>query len=542
MKKNIFKITICLIIFIISLFCFNKKVNASEIADWEFYPLGINYLSNDNFTFTQGSELNIGIISTINYIKVKPSTKYYLYFYCYQEGRFTSATIKGYTSGKGYLGDISKSFSTDKTMIVFRSWSDCDFITMTVDVEEDYGANLGLDNVESNYILADHELTLSELSSTDIKYKGPNIDYSPVLSGVDGYYITNVNDPISKEKILSGIKAYDDNDGDITNSIIVTSDTYTPNKTKVGNWEIVLSVTDSCDNTTTFTINVSVVDTEKPKITGKTTFTVKTNDNYSVSHFFKEIAVIDNYDGDISENIQIVNDGYTKNKNNVGTYTVTCYVEDTSDNRLDFSFTIAVERVDLTAPVFSGKFTYEINKTDVLSTSTILENVSATDDLDGDVSDKIIIKKDYYSIAPSRLGTFKIILSVTDTAGNEATQEITITVKDNVPPVFYVDNKVITIDLKENTLSINDIVDCLVRSNNIKENLSYTVAYDEYTENKDIPGTYKLVLEIEGKPLSLSVNVLEYKEDNEKKTFIKKVSDFFIQIFNSVRSFFKRIF
>lgn len=538
MKKN--KKIFSLIIIIVLFFCFSKKTLASETADWEFLPLGINYLSDDNFSFTQGSELNQGTIETINYIRVKPSTKYYLYFYCYQEGRFTSADVKGYNENKTSLGTISTSFSSDGTVVTFSTGQNCKYITMCIGVEEDWGANLGLHKIDSNYVLADHEVDIAGVSDSDVLYKGPDVDYSPVLSGVDGYYITNVNNPISLSSILSGVKAYDDNDGDLTDSIVVTSDTYSSNRYKVGVWKIVLSVSDSSKNTTTFTIKVNVVDTEKPKITGTTSFKTKTTDDYDVSHFFSEIGVVDNYDGNMSDDIVVVDDGYTKNKNKAGTYTVTCYVEDSSDNRLDFSFTVTVEYVDKKAPVFSGKFTYEINKTDVLSTSTILANVSATDDLDGDVTKNITIKSDYYSNAPSRVGTWKIVLTVKDKAGNVATQEITITVKDNIPPVFYVDTKVINIDLKDNTLTVNDLVETLVKAEALKENVNYYVTYDNYTENKNTPGEYQVVLEVEGKPLSLSVNVLEHKD--EKKTFIEKVSDFFINIFNSIRSFFKRIF
>ena len=74
----------------------------------------------------------------------------------------------------------------------------------------------------------------------------------------------------------------------------------------------------------------------------------------------------------------------------------------------------------------------------------------------------------------------------------------------------------------------------------IKKDVSYQVVYDEYSENKNKVGEYRVVLEVEGKPLTLSVNVMEKKE--QKKTFIKKVLDFFINIFQRISSFFKRIF
>ena len=59
---------------------FNAKAN--ETADWEFLPSSGNYLSDDNFTFIEGSDLNKGTIKTLNYIRVKARTTYYIYVYC----------------------------------------------------------------------------------------------------------------------------------------------------------------------------------------------------------------------------------------------------------------------------------------------------------------------------------------------------------------------------------------------------------------------------------------------------------------------------
>lgn len=533
---------ILLMLLVLPMLVYNKNfLNASEIADWEFLPLGENYLSDDNFSYLQGSKLNIGTISTINYIRVKENTKYYLYFYCYQEGRFTGANITSYDSDKSTLGVVSTTFSNDGTVITFTTESDCKYIKMDISVEEDWGANLNLMGIEENYILADHEIDITSITLSEMEYKGPKIDYSPVLSGSDGFYITNVDDPISLSLILSGIKAYDDNDGDITDKIVVVKDEYSSNKKKVGIWEVKLQVSDSASNTTTFTLYINVVDTEKPVLTGKKSFKVETTDNYELTHFFKELKIIDNYDGDISENVQIVTDNYSKNKNKQGTYEIVCYVVDSSNNRLDFSFTIIVEYIDRLAPVFSGKFTYDINKSDVLKIETILSNVKATDDVDGDISKKITVSSDNYSHAPSRVGTWKVVLSVKDTAGNVSTQEILINVKDNIKPIFYIDSKVITIDLKENNVTVNDLVNFLIKTNQFREDVNYTVTYDDYSENKKTPGEYRIVLEIDDSPFALSVNVLN-REEKEKKTFIKKVLEFVHNLFRKIGVFFKRIF
>ena len=67
---------ILLMLLVLPMLVYNRNfLNASEIADWEFLPLGENYLSDDNFSYLEGNKLNIGTISTINYIRVKENTK-----------------------------------------------------------------------------------------------------------------------------------------------------------------------------------------------------------------------------------------------------------------------------------------------------------------------------------------------------------------------------------------------------------------------------------------------------------------------------------
>ncbi len=167
--------------------------------------------------------------------------------------------------------------------------------------------------------------------------------------------------------------------------------------------------------------------------------------------------------------------------------------------------------------------------------------MKATDDVDGDISKKITISSDNYSHASSRVGTWKVVLSVKDTAGNVSTQEILINVKDNIKPIFYIDSKVITIDLKENNVTVNDLVNFLIKTNQFREDVNYTVTYDDYSENKKTPGEYRIVLEIDDSPFALSVNVLN-REEKEKKTFIKKVLEFVHNLFRKIGVFFKRIF
>lgn len=517
---------------------FNAKAN--ETADWEFLPTSGNYLSDDNFTFIEGSDLNKGTIKTLNYIRVKPRTTYYIYVYCYQEVKFTSVKIGMYNSDKEFIANASTNLGN--SIITFEAVSNCKYVTLEVGVEEEWGAGMDIHIVENNYYMSDVQVNINGMSEEDLKYKGPSYDYSPVISGYDGYYITDVDDPISLNELLSGVKAIDDVDGDISKNIQVAEDNYSSNMNKVGNYKIVLEATDSSQNTTQFSLNVSVIDTTKPVIEGPITFNTQTTENKELIYFLNQVKVKDNYDGSIYGRIVATNDNYTSNRNTEGTYQVNCYVEDSSKNRTEFVVTIVVKYDDRIKPTFDGKVNYVVNKNEVVTIEEIMSGLKVTDNYDGDVKNKVVVVSDYYSHAPNRVGEWKILLSVSDKAGNETTQEITITVKDNNGPAFFIDKQVINIDLKNNNLEVSDLVNMLSRINGNFEEINYNIVYDEYTDNKDKAGEYKVVLDIEGEPLELKVNVIEKMYKEEKQPLIKKVLAFFTNTWLKIKSLFKRIF
>lgn len=116
-------------------------------------------------------------------------------------------------------------------------------------------------------------------------YEGPDINYDPVISGNNGYYYTDVNNPVSAATIKSGLIAMDDVDGDITSSIIIHSDGYTAHKNTLGEYPIVFQVSDSSQNTTNFTVYVIVVDNDDPVISGKNSHTFKETSLVPLSYF-----------------------------------------------------------------------------------------------------------------------------------------------------------------------------------------------------------------------------------------------------------------
>lgn len=537
MKKRLLLI-ICLVA---SAFIVGTSFKAGETANWEFLPLGLNYLQNENFFYTEGEEINQGTIETINYIRIKPEVHYHLYFYSYQDGQFNGGTFEAFDSNKVSLGNIEYGITGESNNIDFITPENAKYIKFSVNVEEDWGNDLNLWNVEINYILADHTVNIRNLTLDDIRYQGPNIDYSPVLSGYNGYYVTNVNTPVDKSAIIAGVKAIDDVDGDISSSITVIEDTYTSNKTKVGTWSILLRATDSSSNSTDFRLYIEVKDYDKPYANGPLTYDVDSTDQYDLAHFLVLADIRDNYDGNMTNKIVVSSDQYTGNEGVRGTHKVVCSATDSSNNRFDFTITVNVTYIDDASPVFTGTFSYNTDKNHPITIATILSNINVNDNVDGDITNKVQVIEDYYSFAPARIGSWRVLLKVTDTSSNSTTQAIIITVSDTIAPSFYLNTQVINIDLTNNVLNVGDFVEILERSRTVRTNCSYKVTYDEYTLNKDKPGEYQVVLDIDGEAVSLTINVIEGLEKKEA-TFKTKVTSFFTEIFASIKSFFRKLF
>ena len=105
-----------------------------------------------------------------------------------------------------------------------------------------------------------------------------------------------------------------------------------------------------------------------------------------------------------------------------GEYSLTIRLTDASGNTSDIQQVVNVTVPDTTAPEITAKdrsFTAGYNL-------DYMKNVTAVDDVDGDLTDKVEV--DSSKVKKDVPGTYKAIYAVTDTAGNKAEKEITVTV------------------------------------------------------------------------------------------------------------------
>ncbi|MCD6482472.1 MAG: hypothetical protein J7K80_01870, partial [Candidatus Izimaplasma sp.] len=152
--------------------------------------------------------------------------------------------------------------------------------------------------------------------------------------------------------------------------------------------------------------------------------------------------------------------------------------------------------IDTTNPEFSGSGAYIKSYQSNESIATIINNhITAIDDIDGDISNQIVIISDEYTTHEQIVGEYDVYLSVTDNANNEAFFNLTIMVKDEILPVITGPNKI--------TVSVSDLptIQDIMNNNFViydeyDSNLEGYTTVDEYSPNNSVLGEYSITYEV----------------------------------------------
>ncbi|MES9684037.1 immunoglobulin-like domain-containing protein [Gottfriedia acidiceleris] len=222
----------------------------------------------------------------------------------------------------------------------------------------------------------------------------------PTITGV-----VNQSIPINSSfNSMNGIKAADNNDGDITKSVKVTG---TVDTKKKGIYKLTYTVSDSSGNTTTEYRTITVVDNVKPIITGATNKSINFGSTFNP---LTGVTAKDNVDGDLTKLIKVTGSVNTKKK---GEYTLTYTVSDKSGNK-----TVVVRKIsvkDMTKPVIYGATTKTIKLKSSFNPKT---GVTARDNVDGDLTKLIKVTG---TVNTKKKGTYTLTYVVKDRSGNTTT-------------------------------------------------------------------------------------------------------------------------
>ena len=175
---------------------------------------------------------------------------------------------------------------------------------------------------------------------------------------------------------------------------------------------------------------------------------------------------------------------------------------------------------DAVAPDFDTENVYiPVSVDNPLSVNEILSQIHAYDDVDGDISDDIQLVSTTYDPNQLELGNHELIVSVSDSAGNNKQATFYITVYDITKPVISGTN---TYKLSyDEPISIEMVLAALTASDNFTQDLTIELKSDTYTENQTIVGKYTMVFTTTDEALNISEDyVVSFSVVDEKPAVI----------------------
>jgi len=274
-----------------------------------------------------------------------------------------------------------------------------------VDGNKWYKVPVSLTNNNNSY-----GYTLASAPGVSITLSTPIVEnVAPVIKAVDKTILEG-----TEFKVLEGVTATDNEDGDLTSKIEVIKNTV--NNKEPGTYEVTYKVTDSGNKSVTKTIKVTVNKNNAPEIKAEDKVITKDKE-FKV---LEGVTATDNEDGDLTSKIKVVEN--TVNNKVIGIYKVIYEVVDNNGKKTTKEIKVEVKADQLPVINVNDKVIFLNEEFDPL------ENVTATDSEDGDLTKKIKVIKN--TVDSKKLGIYQVTYQVIDSYGNKAEKTINVEVKE----------------------------------------------------------------------------------------------------------------
>ena len=351
-----------------------------------------------------------------------------------------------------------------------------------------------------------------------------NEDYAPVLSTTLSQtgVVANVSNPPTSESLLATFTAVDTVDGDV--DVYYKDDTgvnYDNNRFNVGTYTLTVGAIDSAGNESTYSFPVIIKDVDAPEILGPDTYTSNMSSPITEAIIRGDQSVSDNYDELVD--LTLKNDGFTGNEQTIGTYTIVYSAIDSSGNPAADKIVTVIVNDDIAPQINVTNREITVSASKYLSWNETIEGVTASDNVDGDLTSAITLKEDNYEANRYVLGTYTRVIQVTDAAGNTAEETITIHVVDLEAPVIYVKNQL----LVDGLILTEDQLASIIADLNSISYMSYNFKNNEYTGNEETAGTYATTIAYtleDGNQVEVETNVI-VNDDSEQSTVLPNIEE-----------------
>ena len=347
----------------------------------------------------------------------------------------------GVTVMDSFEGDISNKFTVDISKLDVNKTNTYEIVYSAKDSQ----GNKAKDIVRTVRVVDDVEAPVLTLN------KGKNKEIN---------YTMEINDPYYEY----GAEADDKIDGNLTNDIDIN--TSSVDTSAIGDYNITYRVFDDARNLAESIRIIHIRDTQPPSIV------LNGNNPYLVEVYNKYIdanaTVVDNND----PNRTIEGDSSDVNTSLLGDYNVTYNASDKSGNLAPM--VTRVVRVRDTVPP-----TIQLNGSSNIVMEVhalyIEQNATASDSVDGNLTDSIVINQN--DLNTSKVGIYTVIYSVEDNSSNRAEANRTVQIVDTISPVITLNDANGTLGEKHQYMEVHSSYD-----------EKQAVVTDNYDANKTIGG------------------------------------------------------
>ncbi len=204
------------------------------------------------------------------------------------------------------------------------------------------------------------------------------------------------------EELLKGVTAYDEKDKDITDRVIVES---VSNFIDEGVCKVTYAVCDNDNHVAKKSRKIKYKDYESPKfgLTQNTCYSI-----YERINLANAITATDCIDGDISKQVIITTENYTKSV--AGVFSINVTVTNKKGDVSELEIPLIIEERELSAPVIElEEYLVYVEKGAKLDLKAMI--TSATDSKKNDLTDSVKIESD---INTSKEGTYTVHYYATD--------------------------------------------------------------------------------------------------------------------------------
>ncbi len=208
--------------------------------------------------------------------------------------------------------------------------------------------------------------------------------------------------------------ATDNVDCDLTNAIKISSNV---NTDKTGIYFVTYSVSDSAGNTAAQTIQVNIAGDAPPQLYVSSIHSISFWQGTSIS--IPHATAQDDIDGDLSDAIEV---HHNININIPGQYVITYSITDSNGSTTIKLIDVFIVKDEPPTIKIEGESEMIVNQ----YTEFELPTITAYDEVDGDLTNKVTITNDKINVTVP--GTYIVKISVEDSFGNITTEDITVQV------------------------------------------------------------------------------------------------------------------